>query len=224
MRNIALFCIFLALFMFCLPCRASGEDGDPGVERLVCFLEERYRDTRDITADFRQETFPAGATEGLVATGRVYFKRPELMRWEYTTPEEQLIVTSGQEVHVYEPEAEQVMVLPREQFFSTEVSRAFFFGEGEIERYFEIEAASEDWPDRQWTLLLLPKEPVPQLKALWITIDPETHMVRRMLLEDQLGGIVRLHFDTIRVNSGIGSELFRFTPPGGVAVYRSEGF
>ena len=40
------------------------------------------------------------------------------MRWEYSQPEPQLIVTSGQEVYVYEEEANQVMVLPRDQLLS----------------------------------------------------------------------------------------------------------
>jgi outer membrane lipoprotein carrier protein len=82
---------------------------------LVSLLQEKYETTTDITSKFEQETFAAGSSEGLKAEGKVYFKRPHQMRWEYSQPEPQLIVTSGKEVYVYEEEANQVMVLPRDK-------------------------------------------------------------------------------------------------------------
>jgi outer membrane lipoprotein carrier protein len=192
------------------------------VKELAVLLQSSYENTSDIAAEFVQETTPAGATEGLQATGRVYFKRPWLMRWEYRTPDPQLIVTCGNVVYVYEEEANQVMILPREQFLSTEISRAFFFGKGDLEKSFRAEAPTPDWPQASWTLKLIPRDSVPQVRTLWITLNPESHLVSEMVLEDQLGGRTRIILKDVEVNTGVEASLFQFIPPPGVEIYRAD--
>lgn len=226
----------LSGFFAFLPCTLPASEGeghtvpketsqppiDEAALELAALLQARYETTMDITVRFLQETRPAGTVEGLEAEGQVFFKRPHLMRWEYRLPEPQLIVTSGDEVFVYEEKERQVMVLPREQFLSSEISRAFFFGEGELERSFAIRSPASNWPEAEWTIVLEPLRPQPQVRKLWVTLDPKSHLVREIWIEDQLGGKSHLLFKDIRVNQGLADDLFRFTPPAGVQIYRSD--
>jgi outer membrane lipoprotein carrier protein len=176
----------------------------------------------DITSKFKQETFAAGSSEALKSEGKVYFSRPHQMRWEYTCPESQLIVTSGQEVYVYEEEESQVMVFPRDQLLSNEISKAFFLGKGDLTRYFIVEHPVEGQANDSWMLKLIPRNPVPQVRFLWIFIDPGTHLINEMWLQDQLGGKTHLLFRDIKVNKGLSPELFQFVPPPGVEIYRTN--
>lgn len=224
MHNVRLFYVLLFIVMLLNPVPKSMAEGlSDRAEGLVSLLQKKYENTTDITADFEQETFAAGSSEGLKAEGRVYFSRPHRMRWEYSKPEPQLIVTSGQEVYVYEKEANQVMILPRNQLLSTEISKAFFFGKGDIEHYFLVENPQKDQPDARWTLKLTPKDPVPQVCTIWIVVDPDMHLVREMWLEDQLGGKTHLVFSNAKVNKGLSDDLFQFAPPPGVEIYRADG-
>jgi outer membrane lipoprotein carrier protein len=219
--NIRYFCFFLLVFLL-RPGLSFSECTQDRVKELAALLQNSYEDTSDIAAEFVQETTPAGATEGLRAAGKVYFKRPRLMRWEYRTPDPQLIVTCGNVVYVYEEEANQVMILPRDQFLSSEISRAFFFGKGDLEKSFRAEAPDADWPNASWTLKLTPRDPVQQVRALWITLNPESHLVSEMLLEDQLGGRTHIILKDVKVNTGVKASIFQFIPPPGVEIYRAD--
>lgn len=219
--NISFFGIFL-LFFLLRPELACAENSQDRVRELVALLQNSYEKTNDIVAEFVQETTPAGATEGLQATGRVYFRRPRLMRWEYRTPDPQLIVTCGNVVYVYEEEPNQVMVLPRDQFLSSEISRAFFFGKGDLEKSFRAEAPTPEWPGALWTLKLTPRDPVPQVRTLWITLNPGSHLVSEIVLEDQLGGRTHIILKDVEVNTGIDASLFQFVPPQGAEIYRTD--
>ncbi len=223
MHNMRLFYFLLLIIMVFTPVSKSLAEGlSKRGEDLVLLLQKKYETTTDITSNFEQETFASGSSEGLKAKGKVYFSRPHQMRWEYSQPEPQLIVTSGKEVYVYEKEANQVMVVPRDQLLSTEISKAFFFGKGDLKRYFIVEHPVEGQPDAKWMLKLIPRNPVPQVCTIWIVVDSDTHLVKEMWLEDQLGGRTHLVFSNVKVNKGLSNDLFRFVPPPGVEIYRTD--
>jgi len=192
------------------------------LERLVDILQKRYDQTGSIAAHFNQKTFAVGDTEGVSAQGQVYFKRPHLMRWEYEKPAKQLIVTSGDQVYIYEVEAKQVTVIPRRQFLSSEISRAFFFGKGDLRHDFNIAPPPPELDNPDWSLCLIPKKRIPQLKKLLITLDPHSHLVSRIIIEDQMGGRTIIGFSDIRLNPRLSPSLFRFSIPKGVEVYRGQ--
>jgi outer membrane lipoprotein carrier protein len=223
MYNMRLFYFLLLIVMVFTPVSKPLAEGlSERGEDLVLLLQKKYETTTDITSNFEQETFASGSSEGLKAEGKVYFNRPHQMRWEYSQPEPQLIVTSGKEVYVYEEEANQVMVVPRDQLLSTEISKAFFFGKGDLKRYFIVEHPVEGQPDAKWMLKLIPRNPVPQVYTIWIVVDSDTHLVKEMWLEDQLGGRTHLVFSNVKVNKGLSNDLFRFVPPPGVEIYRTD--
>ena len=198
------------------------DDPDARIQRLLNILQKRYDQTMAISARFRQRTFAPGDPKGVTASGKVYFKRPHLMRWEYERPEKQLIVTSNRDVYIYEIEARQVTILPRKQFLSSEISRAFFFGKGDLRRDFSVEPAPAGARDPSWTLSLKPKRQAPQLKRLLISLDPHSHLLKRVVIEDQMGGRTIIQFSDIRVNRDLPPSLFRFVVPEGVEVYRGR--
>ncbi len=221
--NLRMIGLFLLLMVVSAPVsKALGENPSGHVERLVSLLQSRYEDTSDITARFVQETFAVGVSDGLKAEGKVYFKRPHQMRWEYSLPEPQIIVTTGQKVYVYEKEANQVMILPRDQLLSSEISRAFFFGKGDLRRFFNVDVPEDDRPDKRWVLKLTPKDPGVQVRTIWLTVDPDFHLVKEMWLKDQLGARTHLVFSNVKVNKGLSDTLFRFVPPPGVEIYHGD--
>ena len=183
-------------------------------------LQKSYESFKDISATFVQQTIIPGDPEPVRASGRVFFKRPYLMRWDYETPERQLIVTSGSKVYVYEIEAKQVNVLSRKQFLSTKVSRAFFFGKGDIQRDFKVIGCT--LTEDGWVLELQPREPIPQLKTLRLTIDKDRFLVKKTEIEDQMGSKTVIAFNDIRINANLGKKLFTFRIPKGVEVFNAN--
>ncbi len=215
--------IGLFLYVAFVPLSADAEGSQTvTVAYVLKLVQQRYDSTRDISALFTQETYSPGASQPVMASGKVYFMRPEMMRWEYEKPDPQLIVTSGAEVYVYEKEADQVMVLPRERFLSSEVSRAFFFGKGSLETFFNVSTDKQCGLGKSWCLRLEPKKKSGNLNELKLIIDPDTHLIQEMWISDELSSRTHIRFRDIKVNQDLSADMFKFTPPTGVEIYRAE--
>jgi len=186
---------------------------------IIDKLQKRYEKTRDVSAKFIQKTTVPGDPEPVRASGRVYFKRPHLMRWDYEEPERQLLVTSDDKVYLYEIDAKQVSVLSRKQFLSTKISRAFFLGKGDLRRDFNVLGCFKS--PEGWILSLAPKQQIPQLKTLELTIDKNNFLVKKTVIQDQMGGTTTIVFQDIKVDTGLDPELFKFQIPKGVSVFNA---
>ena len=215
------FCMFLWCEFQPISANAGSHD-QVTVSDVIKYVQQRYDSTRDISALFTQETYSPGASQPVMAAGKVFFMRPQMMRWEYEKPDPQLIVTSGDQVYVYEKEAEQVMVLPRKRFLSSEVSRAFFFGKGSLETFFKVSTDEQCSLGKTWCLRLEPRKKTGNLKELKLIIDPETHLIQEMWISDELSSRTHIRFRDIKVNQRLSADLFKFTPPPGVEIYRAE--
>src|SRR4030042_1774814 len=78
---------FLVLFLpACLALRAGRQD-PATAEGAAARIEQRLSSLRSLRADFEQTFRPASKAPPLVEKGRLYFQRPDRMRWEYTEPE-----------------------------------------------------------------------------------------------------------------------------------------
>ncbi|MFB3154586.1 MAG: outer membrane lipoprotein carrier protein LolA, partial [Candidatus Acidiferrales bacterium] len=65
---------------------AAGEaDAQPSAQEVAARVERHYNRVETLAADFVQR-YTLGRTT-LVESGRVYFKKPGRMRWEYNSPE-----------------------------------------------------------------------------------------------------------------------------------------
>lgn len=81
-----------------LPAEASR----PNVKRLLQRLESRYHGARTLGATFL-ERYSEGRRSVRIESGRVFFRRPGKMRWEYEVPEKKLFVADGKYVWFYVP-------------------------------------------------------------------------------------------------------------------------
>ena len=70
----------------------------------LSFIQQRYQSISSFTGEFVQTSIRNDEDSiPVVAEGKVSFLRPGKMRWEYETPEEQLLVTDGKTVWLYDP-------------------------------------------------------------------------------------------------------------------------
>ncbi len=195
----------------------------PSLDEAVRRLEAAYRGVRDLAATFEQTNFNRTLNQSVQARGTLYLKRPGRLRWEYSAPTPQEIVSDGRELWVYTPELKQVNVAPAPQALAGPAG-SFLHGLGQVREHFRIRFLNPAQPADAEGLLVLdltPKTPQPLLARLILSVDPETGLVRKAVLYDELGNAVTLRFQEVRVNSGLADALFVFTPPPGVAVLRA---
>jgi outer membrane lipoprotein carrier protein len=204
----------VAVVAAAVPTRAAVSAPDVG--EVVRKLQSRYESTADFTADFAQQVEVKTLDQKLESRGKVYFKRPGRMRWEYLQPERQTIVADGTTLWIHQPDHNQVLKAPFRLAFRSSMPVSFLFGMGELTRDF---AASIDAADGATVRLRLePKEAESEIGLLVLTVDAATYDIRAADVTDPLGNVTRLEFSNIRRGVGLGDAEFVFRVPDGADV------
>ncbi len=203
---------------------AVSNGQNPSLE-ITEILQNRYATIKEISSDFTQETYQPGQIHPIKASGKVYFKRSEKMRWEYAKPEKQIIVTVGESVYLYEEEAKQVIVYPKNKFFSSEITRVFFIGRGELTKHFVISSLDNEEDNihfpKDRTIKLTPKNHRDDsgIKYLVLSLEEKAHFVKSIRIVDKLDVKTNIFFENININQDIKNDLFDFTPPNDVTFF-----
>lgn len=182
-------------------------------EEIARRVEARLLRPSDLRARFVQ-TYRSGVLGREVKErGTLLLKRPGRMRWDYESPEKKTFVCDGRTFYFYVPADRQVIV--REQKDATGVAGLLLAGQGAPLASFR--PALEPAPDGRTRLVLVPRNPDPEIEELRLDLD-DADRVRAIEVLDLQGNRSRFEFDELQENVGLKDELFRFVPPRGVEV------
>jgi outer membrane lipoprotein carrier protein len=186
-------------------------------------IQKRYETTADFEAQFVQEYVGKVMQRPQKGEGQVYFKKKGMMRWDYQTPNQELI-SNGQTLWYYQPEENQVFVSQLSRIIKERTPLAFLAGEGNLSQEFNLVQWNEDASQKEgnYVVELAPKEPNPTLAKLILTVDPKTFTVTQADVIDELGNVTRTRFMNIKTNVSHPDSFFNFTIPPGTDVLRSE--
>ena len=112
------------------PARAETACRDAFMDRI----QTVYQGIRSFSGRFTQEDRQKDG-KVLQAQGQVAYERPGRMRWNYEPPNEQLVVTDGRSVWLYDPLLDNVTVQPLEEV-TQGTPLAFLLGVGNLARDF----------------------------------------------------------------------------------------
>jgi outer membrane lipoprotein carrier protein len=165
-----------------------------------------------LRAEFRQTVTDARGRVLEHAEGTMALARPGRFRWDYRMPE-QLIVSDGVTVWLYDIELEQVTVrVAGEALAGTPAM--LLAGEGDLNNEFEItDAGQQDGLD--WSRLT-PRRPDGDFREVRLGFAGRD--LRRMTFFDRLGQTTELELLKLERNPRFDSSLFKFEPPPGVDI------
>jgi outer membrane lipoprotein carrier protein len=198
--------------------------GAQSLDEVVARIEATYGRIQDLRADFSQVSHNKSLGQDIKAEGTVSLKRGGKMRWDYTSPSPQQIVSDGKFLWVYTPELNQVNKGEAPKALAGPAG-SFLAGLGRIREEFTVRflnPANRTDPAGRPVLDLTPKSPTPFLSRLVLSVDPKDHVVRQAVIYDQLQNTVTMTFSKVAINSGLADSVFTFTPPPGVAVVPLE--
>lgn len=164
-------------------------------------------------ADFEQELWSADQRLLEEASGTLALQRPNRFRWNYERPMEQLLVTDGERLWMYDVELGQVTVAPLEDGASASPAMLLSGDEAVRESFNVVGDFSFDGLD--WVRL----EPtLPGTDFTAVLIGFRADALERLELIDGLEQVTRIEFSNAKVNLELDEELFEFEPPPGVDV------
>jgi outer membrane lipoprotein carrier protein len=190
------------------------------LDDVVRGLEGAYGKMNDLKAEFTQTAFNKSLNQSIPAQGTVYLKKGGKLRWEYSDPTPQEIVSDGKTLWVYTPTLSQVNVGPAPEALSGPAG-SFLSGLGKLREHFAVRFLNPADPrDKEGNVALdlTPKQSLPTMTRLILSVDPKSWEARRAVIYDQFENTVTMQFSKITVNTGLADKLFTFVAPKGVAT------
>ena len=188
---------------------APGVSAAATLEGLKSLLEQ----TTTARARFAQMVLDKNMKKLQQATGTMQFARPGKFRWEYDKPYEQVIVSDGARVWLYDKDLNQVTVRKYDRALGTSPA-ALLAGSNEIEKNYRFSTVGNqdglDW------LEAVPRAQDTAFERIRLGFGKAG--LEALELRDQFGQITVIKFSTIERNAKIPPEAFTFTPPKGADV------
>src|SRR5207249_10002074 len=214
--NRAVAVLILALLVTAVAVPAAAQSLDDVVREI----EAVYGRMTDLRADFTQTAFNKSLNQTIPAKGTVYLKKGGKLRWEFTEPTPQEIVSDGKKLWVYTPTLNQANVADAPEALAGPAG-SFLAGLGRLRTEFQVRFLNPAQPkdaDGHWVLDLTPKQPLPTLARLILALDATTWEIRKAVVYDQFENTVTMRFTNVAINSSLPDRLFTFVAPKGVAT------
>ncbi|MGI9535525.1 MAG: LolA family protein [Desulfocapsaceae bacterium] len=206
-------------------------------EILAKRLQDTYASVDSISFSFSQTT--SGPMTGRPKSGKgngLYARTVDkpLMRWNYLTPDPQVVISDGTTISMYFEKLNQ-MIISEVDEAQTDILFSFFAASEPLDKHFTIlppyletdissEPSSEELPEMQ-TLRLEPLDKNSQIQNihLWISDDS---IIRRIELLDHFDTRTTINLSNISINpldvsdrQDLG-ERFTFIPPEETEIIR----
>lgn len=193
----------------------------PPVGDVVQKLQSTYEGTKDLKADFIQETTIKSIKKVDREEGRFFFKNPRNMSWNYEKPKGKKLVINSQIAWLYLLQEKAAYKQKSESIFQSKFLLNFFSGTGKLNddfivRYAQPKALDKD---RNYVLKFIPKERNAACKSVRLIIDKNNFYILQLSFDDALGNSTMLKFSSIAINTGLDPKLFQFQPPAGVQIF-----
>ena len=234
--------LFLATGMILLPLLPQNNAAarESSLVRQATSLQNLYRRLVSLSFDFSQVTRTGGRERQ--GRGNAVFFRPQnlhdkttggpqaithsVMRWNYTAPDRQVIMSDGKTLSIYTAKDRQMIKVPADKMDS-DITYTFFAGTGNLLDNFEVLPPAPRFvyaaANKLQAIRLVPKRPHNQIKAVQLWFD-QKNIIHHLVIEDPFGSVTELTFTNIRLNSlptkdqAKLHDILFFTPPPGTEM------
>lgn len=187
----------------------SAHADDKDVARLTQLLEK----SQTITARFSQLTLDASGTSLQEANGEMAVKRPGLFYWHTDAPQEQVVVSDGQKVTLWDPDLEQATIKKLDVRLSQTPALLLSGDVSKISQSFDI-SSKEQGEVTDFTLK--PKTKDTLFDSLRVSF--RKGLINDMQLVDSVGQRTNILFNGVKANEAIPASKFKFDVPKGADI------
>ena len=197
------------------------------IRDLVKKVQDRYNSIKDLQADFQQSTRIEGFEKTLMSNGHMYLKRPGRLRWDYREPTPEEIYVRQNDVMMYVPEHQQVLVGKLTQLAASQAPLQLLQGLALLDDHFTLQPVKGGKRGEGGLPLiaLLPKrgedDSMRTVDHITLEIQPKSYLLKVVAIHEVGGNVSTFRFSNIRSNEGLGNDLFDFKPPDGVEVVKA---
>jgi len=186
------------------------------IDTILDGVEKRYN-VAGFTADFDQESILKAMAVTDTASGRLMVRQPGKMRWEYVVPEPQTIITDGNDLWIYRPEENQVLVGKAPALFGEGKGAGFLSNIKMVRESFQISLMTDSAPGH-YRLKMVPNRSTVDLMEVQLDLDRKTFDLIEIATFNVYGDETRIRLSNLDFSNPPSEKLFRFEVPEGAEV------
>ena len=186
---------------------------------VVSGIRKKYASINDLVSPFTQVTRIKDLDEKISSSGRVWFKKPGMMKWQYEEPWKDAIVSDGKKVWYFDSRENQVTEIELESVWADSLGSYTLISMLEdLDRLFDVRPGAGSADGRGNVLLDLKQKNQEQSKQVTIAVDPGTYTLREIIIGDIFGNTTAIKLGAAEVNLGIPDSFFAFRKPKGAST------
>ena len=191
-------------------------------EDIALRAETKLRSLRSIQAKFEQVYYSSTVSTPLREKGNFYFKKPDLMKWEYKDPEERTYLLKEGFFLEYIPEDNQIIKydLSREEHES-EILSILSGQKGIVDNYSVEFSPFPTKNSKALQLKLTPKQEDTDTFIL-LEIDEKTWLIQKAIFFDWAGNKMEYRFSKIKTDVRLAKDVFELKVPPGVEIIENQ--
>jgi outer membrane lipoprotein carrier protein len=200
----------------------AQEGAAPSATDVTDKVQKFYQDIQDYQSNFTQVYTDVAAGDETKSGGKVFFKKPGKMRWDYyeskdgKTHVNKVLVSDGKEFNIYEAAYAQYY---RQCLGDSQLPSAisFLMGTGDLAKEFTTKLL----PSKDAGMLLLeltPKKSSGKYKKIVFRVDAASYAVTRTTVYDPYGNTNVITFKKADINKKLPDSGFNFPAPKGARI------
>ena len=198
--------LFISILIFGVSGQSVSKETD-----LIQMIQDQYQSIQSFSGHFVQTSYRNNTETVRRAEGLVSYKRPGKMRWLYEVPEEQLLVTNGETLWLFDPLLENVTIQKLEKL-TDGTALSFLLGLGDLQEDFNRRLISQVFLTSPDALIveLEPKKAAANLSFIQLAVHPVTYNLQIIALMDQEGNYRTIKLESMHYNLVLEDNFFEF--------------
>jgi outer membrane lipoprotein carrier protein len=192
----------------------SAFAADPGLDKLLKNVENRYNKAKTLQVLFNETYTPQGKPPRS-ESGTLMLRKPLRMRWEYSQPKGKLFVSDGKFLWLYTPDDNRAEQMKLQDSDDMRAPLAFLLGRLNFDKDFRNLQARPDGVATRMTAE--PKTDNLPYTAVEFVVSPE-FQIREVKVTGFDNSILDFVFDREKVDPPFDGKLFDFKAPKGAEV------
>lgn len=187
-------------------------------EEIALKTENTLRSYQTFQADFKQFYYSTTIATPLEEEGKVYFQKPDLMKWEYRDPEKKIFLLKENKIMFYDQEENELIEdMGKDEQYETEILDLLSGKEGLLEQY-NVEKNPFPTDDKKaYQLKLYPKNGEDSSFIL-LEINEKSWLIQKAVFIDWAGNKTEFHFNKIKINVNFPKDTFELDLPADVVI------
>lgn len=184
-------------------------------------VSDRYAEIKDYEADI---DITIGKSE---MKGKISFKRPEMLRIDFSDPAEQVVVFNGDDLTIYLPSPTSAIL--EQNVTASGPNAATSQGLSLLRRYYTVAYESgqsavpldENSDEMVVNLLLSRRSAAEAFRTIKLSVDPSTKLIRRVAAVSSQDVDYIFDFHNYNLNVNISDQRFIYDPPSSANNYNN---